>query len=119
VLPEIAEVRAVEEACGRTRDENLAAVASRADACGPVDVEPDVSLVGHERLAGVDAHSDPKRLAGEGSLSLLRGGQGAARPRERDEESVALRVDLDAAVVLERLAREAAVLGERLRVAVS
>jgi len=40
------------------------------------------------------------------------------RRRERDEEGVALRVDLDSSVRDERLTKDTAVLGERVRVAV-
>ena len=49
---------------------------------------------------------------------LLRGGGGGDRVRgsgERDEEGVALRVDLDAAVAVDRLADDAVVLGQRRR----
>ena len=55
-----------------------------------------------------------------GSLELLlrlaRGLERSGRGRERDEEGVALRVDLDAAVPVECLAQHAAVLGETPRV---
>ena len=50
-------------------------------------------------------------------LRLARGFECARRGREGDEEGVALRVDLDAAVSLERVAQDAAVLGQRVRVA--
>ena len=40
-------------------------------------------------------------------------------PRESDEEGVALRVDLDAAVAPECLAQNAAVFSERLRIAIA
>ena len=48
----------------------------------------------------------------------MRGGrrERPGRRREGEEEGVALRVDLDAAVASARLADDAAVLGERLRV---
>jgi hypothetical protein len=36
-------------------------VPDRGDARRAVDVEPDVALLGHERLARVQAHADPNR----------------------------------------------------------
>ncbi len=51
-------------------------------------------------------------------LRRARGVGGAGRSRERDEEGVALRVDLDTAVCSEGVPQESAMLGERLRVRV-
>ena len=71
------------------------------DPRGAVDVDADVALVGHERLAGVEPHphadrpvrrAPPCPRAAAASASAARG--------EGDEERVALRVDLDAAVPL-------------------
>ena len=67
-----------DQVAGRLGDEDLAAVAGRADPRGAVDVEPDVALRGAPRLAGVEphpvAHRDPVGpLAGRRSR--------AARPR--------------------------------------
>ena len=63
-------------------------------------------------------HSHSDRAALEGSLTGIgrchRGGRG----RERDEERVALGVDLDAAVGFELGAQHAPVLGKRLGVGV-
>ena len=54
---------------------------------------------------------------GERLLSVTRGRDGIWRRGEGDEEGVALRVDLDAAVALERLAQHTPVFGQRLGVA--
>ena len=100
------------------RDQHLPAVPGRADPRAPVDPDPDVALRGRRRLGGVDAHPDPElppvrpRVAGEGSLPLARRPERVARPREGDEEGVALRVDLVPAVRRERLAEEPPVILE-------
>ena len=49
-------------------------------------------------------------------LRRARGVGGAARGRKRDEEGVALRVDLDTAVRRERVPQESSMLRERVRV---
>ena len=51
-------------------------------------------------------------------LRLARGAERAGGGREGDEERVALRVDLDAAVPLERVAQDTPMLGERSRVVI-
>src|SRR5437867_12398667 len=51
------------------------------------------------------------------SLRAHRGGNRVARPRERNEEPVALRIDLATVVLVERLAKHALVLGEDVRIA--
>jgi hypothetical protein len=61
-------------------------------------VEADVALVRANGLARVDSHANKNRPCGEDSLAL---GSGCGCIRslcERDEDRVALRVDLDAAV---------------------
>ena len=64
----------------------------------PVDVRAHVPLVGDERLAGMDPDSDTDGAVGERVLSLSSRGDRIGRARERDEERVALSVDLDPAV---------------------
>jgi hypothetical protein len=54
-----------------------------------------------------------------GTLRVDRRGRGVARAREREEEGVALRVDLDSLARPERLADDAPVLGDQVRVAVA
>ena len=99
--------------------DHLAAIRDRANARGPVDVEADVPLVRSARLAGVHAYAHPYRPAGERALGVPRRPDRALCICERDEERVALRVDLDAAVALERATERTTVLSENLRVAVA
>ena len=65
----------------------------------------------------MQAHPHADRPGLERALAVEGGRGGAGRGREGDEERVALRVDLDAAVRREGGAQDAPVLGERLRVA--
>ena len=78
-----------------------------------MDVRSDVALLRQQRRTGVEAH--PNRQL-ELLLRLARRRERTRRGREGNEEGVALRVDLDAAVPLERLTQNAAVLGEPFRV---
>ena len=84
-----------------------------------VDVEADVALAGHGRLAGVDPDPNPHGSAVERGLAFCSGGHGVGRAREGYEERIALGVDLDAVVPRERVAEHPAVLGEDVRVAVT
>jgi hypothetical protein len=92
------------------RDQHLPAVSGGADPRRAVDVQTDVVVVSDLRLARVDAdaHADVDTLrpvlGRERPLRAHRGGDGVARPRERDEERVTLGVDL-ATVVLSNAAR--------------
>jgi hypothetical protein len=79
-----------------------------------VDVGTDVALVGQKRRAGVKAHPHRKL---ERILRLARRGKRARCSWKRDEEGVALGVDLDPAVGLEGLAQHAPVLRELIGVA--
>ena len=107
------------EVARRLRDENLAAVPDRCDARRAVHVDADVSLLSHERLAGVHTHAHTDCAAGQTVLPVGRGGEGVGRLRERDEERIALRVDLDTRVACERVTEDAPVCGERSRVIVA
>ena len=84
-----------------------------------MDVDADVALLRHERLAGVDAHAHAHRPVRERALRRLGRRERVRRPREGDEERVALGVDLDARRGAERLAQHAPVLAEHVRVAVA
>ena len=114
MLAEIAEL-GVDQRRGRRRDDDLAAVRGRRDPRRAVHVDADVALVADQRRARVQAHAHTDRPRHHG-LSFGRGRERARRRGERDEEGVALRVDLDAVVVGKRLAQQPAVLGERVRV---
>ena len=106
----------LEQAARRLRDDDLAAVRGGCNPRRSVHVDADVALVGHERLAGVDAHPNADRAGLERPLRLGRRGDGSGRPRERDEERVSLGVDFDPVVPPEGLAEHAPVLGEEIGV---
>ena len=105
------------------RDQHLSAVAGRADPRGAMDVQADVVIVSDLGLAGVDAdpHADVDTLGPalgrQRPLRAHRGGDRVARPREGDEERIALGVDLAPVVLGERRPQQALVLGEHLGVA--
>src|SRR5436190_20060849 len=94
-----------------------------ADPRRAMHVQSDVPIALKLRLAGMDAHAhaDVDTLGPapgrKGSLRSHCGGNRVARPRERDEERVALVIDLATGVLVERLAKHTLVLGEDLRVA--
>jgi hypothetical protein len=87
-----------------------------------MDGKTDVALTREFRLAGMDAHPNANRsaarpaLLSERTLALRRRENGVLRPLERDEERVALVVDLDATIGLERPPKEAVMLGQQGRV---
>jgi hypothetical protein len=106
----------IEQVARRLREQDLTAMACAGDSCAAVDVHPHVVLFGEHGLAGVKAHAHPNRAGAERILAGLRGGNGVRGTREGDEEGVPLRVDLDAAVPLERFAECAPMLGEHVGV---
>jgi len=127
VLAEVAEVRAVElgvlkDGRRRERDEHLPAVSRRHDASGAVHAEAVVALVGRARLGGVYAHSDPHVaffrpvVRRERALRVDRRLRGLVRAPEGKEERVALVVDLLAAVILRRRAKDPPMLSKELAV---
>ena len=89
----------VDERVSRLRKQHLAAVADGCDARAPVHVDPDVSLLGYTRLAGVEPHPDANRPIGQAALGVHGRGSRVRRPRERHEERITLGVDLDTVVV--------------------
>jgi hypothetical protein len=118
VLAEIGEREArVEKIPGRLGDDDLTAVSGGCDAGGEVDVVADVALLGYERCPRVQADPDLDRSRRE-RLGHLRSGPHRTRGRrEGEEERIALRVHLDPAVRSAGRPDQAAVLGERGRVA--
>ncbi|HEU5245062.1 MAG TPA: hypothetical protein VFU33_11730 [Gaiellaceae bacterium] len=113
---EIAERRGVEERRRRRRHDDLPPVRERGDARAAVDVLADVALLGRGRSSRVQAHAHANRSRGQPFARRLRGGGRSGGCRKREKESVALGVDLDAAVRGRRLTNDSAVLGERARV---
>ena len=95
------------------------------DPGGAVNDEAVVTLLRHGRLAGVHAHSNAHVAALRPRVPAqrpLRGGggfRGGTGAREDVEERVALRVDLLSTVVRERPTQNAAMLGQRLAVAIA
>jgi hypothetical protein len=67
----------------------------------------------------VDPHSHADGGRFERFASLRRGRDRVGCPRERDEERIPLRVDLDAGVALEGVSQRLAVRGEEIGVAVA
>ena len=90
----------------------MAAASGRAEPRRPHDVEPQVALAAERRLAGVEAHPDADVDAVGPLLRCVRAlrfdgcGDRIAGARKGEEERVALRVDLDAAVLCEALAHQ-------------
>ena len=84
-----------------------------------VHVDPDVSLLGHPRLAGVEPHPDADRPLGQAALGVRGCGGRVRRARERHEERVTLRVDLDAVVGRASGAHDPAVIVECVAVPVA
>ena len=90
----------------------------RADACRAMDGKPGVPAVSSRGLARVQTHPDldlgTRRpgMGTKGELTLDCGQQRLTRARERDEERIALRVDLVAAVGVERLPEQALMVAE-------
>jgi hypothetical protein len=119
VLAEVANGLARDEIPRRLRQEDLPAVPGGGDPCRTMDVDPDVALFAHHGLAGVQAHPDFDRPGAECRLPVGRGGKRIGGARERDEERVALRVHLDAAVSRKSLAQHTAVLAQQACVAVA
>ena len=96
-----------------------------ADARREMETEAEVALLLHSGLAGVEAHPHAELLAvgpcvaGERALGGSGGGNRVARPPEDDEEGVALRAHLLAAVFREGRPHQRPVVGQDLRVAVA
>ena len=109
----------IDERPRRLREENLPTVADRRDARALVDVEPDVTLLGQSRLACVQPHSYLDGAAREGALAVAGSGDGVRGPRERNEEGVALGIDLDAVAFGDGRAKQPAVLVKCLRIVVT
>jgi hypothetical protein len=82
-------------------------------------VDSNVPFLGHDGLAGVEAHPHGYGSVDERSLGVVCGGDRVSGARERHEERVSLRVDLDPTVPRERFAQGAAVLREHVSVSLT
>jgi hypothetical protein len=96
--------------------EHLAAVPGSGEAGPSMNVHPGVAFCGSERLAGMNSHPHPHRSRDESALGIGRGSDGICGSGESDEKGIALRVDLDPAVLSESASQDAPVLGEDVRV---
>ena len=125
VVAEVARLEPVsDEITGRLREHDLTSMCACADPRAAGEVDADVVPARRQlRLPRVNAHPDPDRLPlrpvvpRERELPRSRSLDGVMCTPEREEERVALRVVLDAAVRGERLAQQAPVRGEGLVVA--
>src|SRR5262249_47794145 len=120
----VGECAAEQRACGRG-EQDLPAVTRGADARGADDVQADVPFVADGGLARVQSHPH-LHVDAVGPAVLCKGtlrGDGAGdrvtRAREREEERVALCVDLLAARFRQALAQDAPLLSQHVRVAVA
>jgi hypothetical protein len=108
------QIRVLDHSGGGVRHQELAAAAGGADTRGASDADADVPVLAEQRLRGVEANSHPHSGTlrplepAQRQLTLDRGGDGIPRALERNEESVACRVDLVPTVGAERLAEQAA-----------
>lgn len=91
-------------------------MSGRGDARRLVHVLPDVTFVAQDGAPGMDPHSNADRPARQAIDRALGRPDGARRVGKREEERVALCVDLDATLAGTRLAQDASVLGERVAV---
>jgi hypothetical protein len=103
-------------------DEDLAAAGGGADPGRAVDGQARIGALDGCRLARVNAYPNPDGhpgrplVAGQRPLHRQRAQNGLLRAPERDEERVALRVDLVASVAGDGRADQPPVVGQHLRV---
>jgi hypothetical protein len=80
------------------RDKHLATMPCGGNPGAPVNVHSDVAFIRLQRLTCVDSHPNPNRPRAQGALRFGRGGDRVSRSGVRDEERIALGIDLDPAV---------------------
>ena len=107
------------EVGGRLGQQHLTAVPGSRDPRGTVHVKPDVALVGPKRLPRVQAHPHPHWSACQADLRIRGSRHCIGRTPERNEESVALRVDLHPVAPQPGLPQHTPVLGKHLRIPVT
>jgi hypothetical protein len=112
----------LEQGLRRLGNENLPAVPGRADTRGPVHREARIAAVARDGLARVKPHANLDLDSGgplmraKGELALHRGEERISRARERNEERVALGIDLVAVVSGERRTQQIPMVGEHGRI---
>ena len=115
----------LDELAGRVRQQHLTAVGDRADPRRAMYPQPDVALLPDDGLSGMQPHPHAHLATlGPGVLRKrpLRdhhGFQRRVRAAEREEEPVALRVDLTTLARLSRLPEDAPVLTEHSSISVA
>ena len=109
----------VDERVSCLREQYLAPVSDGCDPRAFVHVDPDVALIGHPRLAGVEPHPDPNRPVRQAPLGVCGCRGRVRRARERHEERITLCVDLDPVVGRASGAHDPAVVVERVAVPVA
>ena len=88
----------LDQVARRAREQDLTAMAGRGDTRSPMHVHADIAAVAQLGLAGVQAHPHTyfhargPVLSGKRPLPLDSGAQGIVRPREGQEERIALNV---------------------------
>ena len=116
VLAQVAQLVAPQQGGGRSGDQHLPAVAGRGDPGRSVHIDADIPVLAKVRRPSVDANPHLNRARGQFPYCLRSGPHCLGSGWERDEERVAVRIDLRSAVSDERLAQYAAMLRERMRV---
>src|SRR6478672_7173218 len=113
MLAEIAQRIAPNEIGGRSGKQHLPAVRAGGDPCRTVDVCPHVALLGRQRSTRMETHAHGERQL---PLGLARGFEGTGRGRKGEEEPIALRIDLDAAVPRESLTENPPMFAKHTRI---
>ena len=91
-------------------------MAAGGDARRPVHVDSDIALLAQVRRPRMDAHAHPNRSRAQSFECFGGRPQSAGGSRERDEEGIPLRIDLDTLIGRERLTNNAAMLRQHPRV---
>src|SRR5215218_2013541 len=91
--PEVSDVR-IDELARRLREQDLTPVAGRSNTGCPVDVDSHIAVIGHLRLARVEADANTHWSRGNDLCLECRRDRVTGRG-ERNEKRVALRVHLD------------------------
>ena len=119
--PQITQRHPVEQRGGRLRDKHLATVPGRHDPRRPMHIHPHVLRRHRQRLPGMHTHPHPQPTLvrplhrRQALLRLTRGRDRLTRSLERNQEGIALFVDLIAAMPRERLTQHPPMQRKHLR----